>query len=148
MQKLGIWAIAIVGAFLIGAFTANPIVEAQGGWKAAFQPLDDQVIARANSMMFTPGGTGMFQIECEDDEVMLQNGRSANYIPEPARVPAPGVVFDPISRDDLGGNARAFGPDHGIKVTVFDNNEFAEDTTIELLIACANPDFLNPALFN
>jgi len=35
MNKLGIWAIAIAGAFLIGAFTANPVVEAAGGWKEA-----------------------------------------------------------------------------------------------------------------
>jgi len=29
MNKLGIWAIAIAGAFLIGILSANPIVEAE-----------------------------------------------------------------------------------------------------------------------
>jgi len=36
MNKLGIWAIAIAGAFLIGILSANPVVEAVGGWQAAF----------------------------------------------------------------------------------------------------------------
>jgi len=35
MNKLGIWAIAIVGAFVIGILSANPVVEAVGGWQAA-----------------------------------------------------------------------------------------------------------------
>jgi len=35
MNKLGIWGIAIAGAFVVGILTANPVVEAVGGWKAA-----------------------------------------------------------------------------------------------------------------
>jgi len=35
MNKLGIWVIVIVGAFVIGVLSANPVVEAVGGWKAA-----------------------------------------------------------------------------------------------------------------
>jgi len=35
MNKLGIWAIAIAGAFVIGVLSANPVVEAVGGWQAA-----------------------------------------------------------------------------------------------------------------
>jgi len=35
MNKLGIWAIAIVGAFVIGVLSANPVVDAAGGWKEA-----------------------------------------------------------------------------------------------------------------
>jgi len=47
MNKLGIWAIAIAisGAFLVGIFSANPIVEAQGGWKAVFDDLQSQINA-------------------------------------------------------------------------------------------------------
>jgi len=35
MNKLGIWAIAIAGAFVIGILSANPVVDAVGGWQAA-----------------------------------------------------------------------------------------------------------------
>jgi len=35
MNKLGIWAIAIATAFVIGVLSANPVVEAVGGWKVA-----------------------------------------------------------------------------------------------------------------
>jgi len=37
MNKLGIWAIAIAGAFLIGILSANPVVEAVGGWQGALE---------------------------------------------------------------------------------------------------------------
>jgi len=37
MNKLGIWAIAIVAAFVIGVLSANPVAEAVGGWKEALQ---------------------------------------------------------------------------------------------------------------
>jgi len=35
MNKLGIWGIVIAGAFFVGVLSANPVVEAVGGWKAA-----------------------------------------------------------------------------------------------------------------
>jgi len=43
MQKLGIWAIAIAGAFVIGVLSANPVVEAVGGWKEAVDDLQNQI---------------------------------------------------------------------------------------------------------
>jgi len=45
MNKLGIWAIAIAGAFVIGVLSANPVVEAVGGWQLAIQGLQDQIDA-------------------------------------------------------------------------------------------------------
>jgi len=45
MNKLGIWAIAIAGAFVIGILSANPIVEAVGGWQLAFEGLDTRITA-------------------------------------------------------------------------------------------------------
>ncbi len=35
MNKLGIWGIVIAAAFVVGVLSANPVVEAVGGWKAA-----------------------------------------------------------------------------------------------------------------
>ncbi len=43
MNKLGIWAIAIAGAFVIGILSANPVVEAVGGWQGAFDGLDARI---------------------------------------------------------------------------------------------------------
>jgi len=45
MQKLGIWIIAIAGAFLIGVVSANPVTEAVGGWQGAFDGLDTRITA-------------------------------------------------------------------------------------------------------
>jgi len=44
MNKLGIWAIVISGAFLIGVLSANPVVEAVGGWQGAFDVLNSKTI--------------------------------------------------------------------------------------------------------
>jgi len=37
MNKLGIWAIAVAGAFLIGVVSANPVVEAVEEWNQAVE---------------------------------------------------------------------------------------------------------------
>ena len=48
MNKLGIWAIVIAGAFLIGIVSANPVVEAVGGWQLAFDGLDARITGLEN----------------------------------------------------------------------------------------------------
>jgi len=40
---MGIWAIVVAGAFFVGVLTANPVVEAAGGWKAAVDDLLAQI---------------------------------------------------------------------------------------------------------
>jgi len=45
MNKLGIWAIAIAGAFVIGILSANPVVEAVGGWQAAIAGHETRISA-------------------------------------------------------------------------------------------------------
>jgi len=139
MNKLGIWAIVVAGAFFVGILTANPVVEAVGGWKFALDEHTDahvEIIKRTNSMVFSPQGTGEFQIICEDDEIILGNSLTANYDPEPARIPAVGVQFGFVGKDELGGNAMFFGKSIGAKVIVFDNNEFLTDTAIEMTVIC------------
>ena len=54
MDKLGIWGIAIAAAFMIGMLSANPVVEAVGGWKAAFDDLQQQI----NEIELLPGPPG------------------------------------------------------------------------------------------
>ncbi len=43
MRKTILLGIAIASAFVIGTLTANPVVEAVGGWKEAIQGLQDQI---------------------------------------------------------------------------------------------------------
>jgi len=43
-----ILGIAIAGAFLIGILSANPVVEAVGGWQQAFVGLDTRITALEN----------------------------------------------------------------------------------------------------
>jgi len=43
LNKLGIWAIVIVAAFVVGILSANPVVEAAGGWKEAVADLLAQI---------------------------------------------------------------------------------------------------------
>ncbi len=48
MNKLGILGIAIAGAFIIGILSANPVVEAVGGWKLSIDGLDTRITALEN----------------------------------------------------------------------------------------------------
>jgi len=43
LNKLGIWGIVIAGAFFVGVLSANPVVEAAGGWKAAVIELSGDI---------------------------------------------------------------------------------------------------------
>ena len=58
MKKLGIWAIAIASAFVIGVLSANPVVEAVGGWQQAIANLQlDVITVDGNLIDLNFGGT-------------------------------------------------------------------------------------------
>lgn len=42
------WGLVIAGAFVIGVLSANPVVEAVGGWQLAFVGLDTRLTALEN----------------------------------------------------------------------------------------------------
>ena len=81
MNKLGIWAIVIAGAFLIGIFSANPVVEAVGsvgGWQPIVEDLQDQIdaipqiITRTSIFPLEPSDVGTtLQFFCEPGEIIL-----------------------------------------------------------------------------
>ena len=155
MNKLGIWAIAIAGAFLIGAFTANPIVEAQGGWKLAIDEITseqpvyevsvDTVILEGDrlgaliQLRCLEGDyiTGAFTIEGDDTgfpDGSEVNGANVQNVVENSGskiIPSKpiGVDLQPQFRDT---------PPHMAPFNI--------ELTVTIL--CLNPDFLNPALFN
>ena len=59
MNKLGIWAIAIAGAFLIGVLSANPVVEGVGGWKLAVADLQEQINAITRTQVYEVSGVSV-----------------------------------------------------------------------------------------
>jgi len=153
MQKLGIWAIAIAGAFLIGVVSANPVVEAVGGWQLALGLHEADIlthvdlVTRTNSMVFQPQGTGMFETLCEPGEFELAI-LEYSLDPPTARLPPEGVakslIIDPTGRGNISGDLVI-----GEKVTVTADNTFVTETTITLAIVCVlNPQLVNPDFLN
>jgi len=49
MNKLSIWVIAIAGAFVVGVLSANPVVEAVGGWQPVVDDLQAQIDATTST---------------------------------------------------------------------------------------------------
>jgi len=82
MKKLGIWAIAIAGAFVIGVFSANPVVDAAGGWKAAIAghetritDLENQPAESVNTYVRIQTGSPPIQTAfCDEGDVVLSGG--------------------------------------------------------------------------
>jgi len=70
LNKLGIWGIAIAGAFVIGILSANPVVEAVGGWQGAFDGLDARITALENQPV-----PELQVYEVSADGIILQGGK-------------------------------------------------------------------------
>jgi len=68
LNKLGIWALVIAAAFFVGILSANPVVEAAGGWKAAIEDLQSQIDAIPSDPPFDPSGL-QSQIDSNDVEL-------------------------------------------------------------------------------
>ena len=94
MQKLGIWAIAIAGAFLIGVLSANPVVEAVGGWQGALglhegdssahhEIPEAQVYELSDTITILAGDFtgGTITLECLDGDWLDSSG--ANFVTDP-----------------------------------------------------------------
>jgi len=86
MNKLGIWGIAIAGAFVVGILTANPVVEAVGGWKEAVANLQSQI--DASDEIFTvedtkdvpEGNTVTIELVCPENSASIRDGNSWEFI--------------------------------------------------------------------
>ena len=51
MKKLGIWAIAIAAAFIIGVFSANPVVDAaKAGWQPVVADHEERITDLENQL--------------------------------------------------------------------------------------------------
>jgi len=148
MNKLGIWAIAIAGAFVIGVLSANPVAEAVGGWKAAVADLQDQidsiptsepeVIQRSDSMEFQPQGTGQFSVVCPDGEFYLTQSKVITITP-PAGSFTGLTIIEVLDDDKAGNTGGAHSNISGYSAEVFSNNQLAVPTTIEISIVCVKP---------
>ena len=70
MKKSLLLGIVISSAFLIGIFSANPVVEAVGGWQGAIENLTIE-LNPANSNVIIPDQIGQpFTIGCPEGTVM------------------------------------------------------------------------------
>jgi len=85
MNKLGILAIAIAGAFLIGILSANPVVEAVGGWKPAVDDLQSQIDAitslespttyvKVKQHQYLQTSTSVYDVDCDPGDIILGGG--------------------------------------------------------------------------
>ena len=128
MNKLGIWAIAIVAAFIIGTMTANPVVEAVGGWKAAFASFP-QFYTVSTSFTVVSGGTSGFELFCNDSSHAVITGYFKDI---------PGNN----ERTLVQSNAISNGGVEGWKLRLTNS---LPTVTLEGVIMCvANPQVLNP----
>ncbi len=81
MNKLGIWVIAIATAFVIGVLSANPVVEAVGGWQPAVEGLDTRVTTLENQQsteLYTK--TQSFAVVGEGRQLVTQNCNTGDTV--------------------------------------------------------------------
>jgi len=108
MNKLGIWAIAIAGAFVIGVLSANPVVEAaQSGWQAAntelkqdieslFEDVDDLGDDITAESIEREAGDAAVLLEARNDITIHELDSSAHHdIPESQVYEVSGVSVIP-----------------------------------------------------
>jgi len=62
MNKMGIWGITIAAAFVIGVLSANPVVEAAGGWQPVVADLQSQIDAITSTQSTEVASTIDFEI--------------------------------------------------------------------------------------
>jgi len=93
MNKLGIWAIAVAGAFVIGILSANPVVEAVGGWQPAVAGLDARITAlEGDASVYEVSGTTTIVAGDLSNETLVLNclagdkvdSGEVNFVTDPA----------------------------------------------------------------
>ena len=156
MNKLGIWAIAIAGAFLIGVLSANPVVEAVGGWQGAIEVITaeqpvyevsvDTVILEGDSL------SPVVQLRCLEGDYIVTGdftieGDDTGF-PDGSTVEQSNVQF---VRENPGSKitpSKTIGVDLQPQFRDTPPHMAPFDIELTVTILCLNPDFLNPALFN
>ena len=74
MNKLSIWTIAITGAFVIGVLSANPVVEAVGGWQPVVDGLDARITTLEGQAGFNSYWTSFTSPSADSAMVLCQPG--------------------------------------------------------------------------
>ena len=162
MNKLGIWAIAIAGAFVIGVLSANPVVEAVGGWQLAVEGLDARITALENqpapeSQLYEVSDTtvipageffgGTITITCLNGDFLKD--RDPKVVTNPSVIEInPGVSkltfgqvfeFDPESESTVGTSLARRVAVTGIPEFTNAGQPFGEPIEVTVTFACANP---------
>ena len=153
MNKLGIWAIAIAGTFLIGILSANPIVEAQGGWKLAIDVITaEQPVYEVSGVSVISAGTGtgsLVQLRCLEGDTFIDGERNTVLSLDPSLSwPVQRTGFIQVQESDPN-LASTSGRVIGADVRANQNGgQPPFDVPVTITGLCLNPDFLNPDLFN
>jgi len=129
MNKLGIWAIAIAGAFVIGVLSANPVVEAVGGWQAAIELLVVDIGSNTNDIanlqqqippptywVFVSPSTGKASSLCDVGDKIIGGGTTVLGGAAEVRVSKP--IFDAGTNSDQEGWRGEISPISGVQIQV------------------------------
>jgi len=118
MNKLGICAIAIVGAFVIGILSANPVVDAAGGWKealvlheedsSAHHDVPEAQVYEVSGVSVIPGSNNPaergneVQLRCLDGDRLISTGFPFTMTAEPiADIIADGLTIGGAPNQDI-----------------------------------------------
>jgi len=96
LNKLGIWVIVIAAAFFVGILSANPVVEAVGGWQGAFDGLDVRITGLEN----TP--TPKIQKQIESHQVDMTQSPLGQFVHHTFSCTNDGVIEGPQSFSTIG----------------------------------------------
>ena len=73
--------LGLVGAFILGTLTANPVVDAVGGWKEAFDILQDQINDLGFTTQTCPDSPNSFVIGINSDGTIVCSGKLDLVVP-------------------------------------------------------------------
>ncbi len=154
MNKLGIWAIAIAGAFLIGIFSANPVVEAVSGWQGAIEEItSEQPVYEVSGVSVIHAGETLgneVQLRCLEGDWLNGEGFPFSMKTE-ALIAGTGTRLFAISSGihESDTSEVSISKLIGFDVSPFNLGEPQSfDIKITVSGLCLDPDFLNPDLFN
>jgi len=150
-----ILGIAIVGAFIVGILTANPVVEAVGGWQGAIEEItSEQPVYEVSGISTILDGQQQgneIQLRCLEGDWMNMDP-SFDIVTNPSifgellalNTPHDFIRAQPVT--EFSSNSRFIGADVRVSTNPNEVAPFEFEATITIL--CLNPQFLNPDLFN
>jgi len=142
-----ILGIAIAGAFVIGTLTANPVVEALGGWKEAIQEItSEQPIYEVSAVSVISAGTGtgsLVQLRCSEGDTFIDGERNTVLSLDPSKsFPVLRTDFIQVQENEpniASTSGRVIGAD--VRASA-NGGQPTFDVPVTITGLCLNPNFL------